>query len=82
MCLQIADESTRKAAVALVQSCYVFAGRRVRKHLTNIKPAMLKVLHRKFAEHDASQALQRARTPIRTSSSSSSGEMNCHGHHC
>jgi len=46
--LRIADTKTRKAAVALVVACYKVSGRRVKRHLINIKPAMLKILHREF----------------------------------
>lgn len=47
--LRIADTKTRKAAVALVIGCYKIGGRRVKRHLVNLKPAMVKILHREFA---------------------------------
>ena len=47
--LRIADTKTRKAAVALVVGCYKVGGRRVKRHLVNLKPAMVKILHREFA---------------------------------
>lgn len=54
--LQISDDKTRKAAVYVVVGAYAIVGKRVRKHLNSIKPAMLKVLERKFAETDAKNA--------------------------
>ena len=46
--LRIPDPKTRKAAVGLVVACYKIGGRRVQRHLVNIKPAMVKILHREF----------------------------------
>ena len=52
--LAIADDKTRKAAVEVVVQCHTLAGRKkVEPFLAPVKPAMLKVLHRKFAEADA-----------------------------
>ena len=52
--LAIAEDKTRKAAVAVMVAAHVKAGgKRVARHLRGVKPAMLTILQRKFAEADA-----------------------------
>lgn len=51
--LAIADQKTRNAAMDVVVAAYAAAGERVNKHLHGCKPAMVKILKRKFQElHD------------------------------
>jgi hypothetical protein len=51
--LAIADQKTRNAAMDVVVAAYAASGERVNKHITGCKPAMVKILRRKFQElHD------------------------------
>jgi len=50
--LQIADDKTRKAAVGVIVAAYEVGGKRVLKHLNFVKPAILKIIHRKLKESD------------------------------
>lgn len=54
--LAIAEEKTRAAAVGVVEATYRVAGKRVLKHLTGVKPVLLKILHRRFQEVDQARA--------------------------
>jgi hypothetical protein len=49
--LAIADEKTRLAGTDVVVASHAVAGSRISKHLNGVKPAMMKCLNRKFAEH-------------------------------
>eukprot|EP00937_MAST-01D_sp_MAST-1D-sp2_P002227 g2227.t1 len=51
--LSIADDKTRKAAIAVVVAAHKacrYNDKRVERHLKGVKPAMLTILHRKFGE--------------------------------
>mmetsp|Transcript_25548 Transcript_25548/g.33138 ORF Transcript_25548/g.33138 Transcript_25548/m.33138 type:complete len:581 (+) Transcript_25548:141-1883(+) len=55
--MQIADDKTRKAAVGVIVAAYEIAGKRVLKHLNSVKPAMLKIIHRKLKESDEARGV-------------------------
>lgn len=50
--LEAADEKIRHAAVEVTVSCYSHKGGRTTQYVSNLKPALLKVLEQRFAEVD------------------------------
>lgn len=48
--LEIADDKTRKVAVGVVVDCYNVKGEAIYNSLTSVKPALMKIIHRKIAE--------------------------------
>jgi len=48
--LEAADEKVRMAAVEVTVSCFYHKGDRTQQHVANLKPALLKILERRFAE--------------------------------
>lgn len=52
--LEAADEKVRHAAVEVTVSCYSHKGDRTQQYVSNLKPALLKLLEQRFAEVDRS----------------------------
>lgn len=50
--LDATDEKVRRAAIEVTVSCYKYKGDRTLKYITNVKPALLKLLEQRFAELD------------------------------
>jgi hypothetical protein len=50
--LDATDEKVRRAAVEVTVNCYKHKGDRTNKYITNVKPALLKLLQSRFAELD------------------------------
>jgi len=50
--LDATDEKVRRAAVEVTVNCYKHKGDRTLKYITNVKPALLKLLQSRFAELD------------------------------
>jgi len=50
--LDATDEKVRRAAVEVTVNCYKRKGDRTLKYITNVKPALLKLLQARFAELD------------------------------
>lgn len=50
--LDATDEKVRRAAVEVTVNCYKHKGDRTLKYVTNVKPALLKLLQSRFAELD------------------------------
>merc|ERR1712070_180459 len=48
--LDATDEKVRRAAVEVTVNCYKHKGDRTLKYVTNVKPALLKLLHQRFEE--------------------------------
>jgi len=48
--LDATDEKVRRAAVEVTVNCYKHKGERTLKYITNVKPALLKLLEARFAE--------------------------------
>ena len=54
--LSNADDKIRKAAVDNIGIAYGMVGKTIMMHISDVKPAVLKVLERKFSEVDGSEA--------------------------
>jgi hypothetical protein len=50
--LDATDEKVRRAAIEVTVNCYKHKGDRTLKYITNVKPALLKLLQQRFAELD------------------------------
>lgn len=50
--LDATDEKVRRAAIEVTVNCYKHKGDRTLKYITNVKPALLKLLEQRFAELD------------------------------
>eukprot|EP00656_Telonema_subtile_P046823 TRINITY_DN533_c0_g1_i1.p1 TRINITY_DN533_c0_g1~~TRINITY_DN533_c0_g1_i1.p1 ORF type:complete len:499 (-),score=149.73 TRINITY_DN533_c0_g1_i1:55-1551(-) len=50
--LDATDEKVRRAAIEVTVNCYKHKGDRTAKYITNVKPALLKLLEQRFAELD------------------------------
>merc|ERR1711990_610255 len=50
--LDATDEKVRRAAIEVTVNCYKHKGDRTNKYITNVKPALLKLLQSRFAELD------------------------------
>jgi len=48
--LDATDEKVRRAAIEVTVNCYKYKGERTLKYITNVKPALLKLLQQRFAE--------------------------------
>lgn len=90
--LDATDEKVRRAAIEVTVTCYKHKGDRTLKYITNVKPALLKLLQSRFAECDkparssrknAKSALpevrgkpRKSRPPLRESASQPCGKTN------
>jgi len=48
--LDATDEKVRRAAIEVTVNCFKYKGERTLKYITNVKPALLKLLQQRFAE--------------------------------
>jgi len=50
--LNVADDKTRKAGIAVIETTHLYVGKRLQKYLKNVKPVMMNILQRKFEEQN------------------------------
>jgi hypothetical protein len=54
--LNVADAKTRKAGIAVIECTHLYVGKRILKHLKDVKPVMMNILQRKFEEQKKTRA--------------------------